>query len=280
MHSIAAETIQQRVRDMVIRVSRNLPGDVVAALQRAREEETDEGARQILGELLENAELAREKDLPLCQDTGVGVFFVEHGEDCRVEGDSLSRVLERAMAQAYEEGLLRKSLCHPLTRQNTGDNTPALIHTDLVPGREIRIRFMAKGGGSENMSRCTMLTPAQGWEGIKEFVVDRVAQAGPNPCPPTIVGVGVGGSFDQAPLLAKKSLFRSLDRAHPDPEIADMERELLQEINTLGIGPMGLGGRTTSLGVRMEMAPCHIASLPVAVNIQCHSSKHEEVVVA
>jgi fumarate hydratase subunit alpha len=265
---------------MVVRVSRNLPQDVLTALQQAREAETDQGARQILGELLENAELARERDLPLCQDTGVGVFFVEQGEDCRVEGDSINNVLERAMAQAYEEGLLRKSLCHPLTRQNTGDNTPALIHTELVPGDRITVRFMAKGGGSENMSRCTMLTPAQGWEGIKEFVVDRVAQAGPNPCPPTIVGVGVGGSFDQAPLLAKKSLFRPLDRAHPDPQIADMERELLGEINALGIGPMGLGGRTTSLGVRIEMAPCHIASLPLAVNMQCHSSRHEEVVIA
>jgi len=278
MPSIAAETIQQKVRDMVIRVSRNLPRDVVTALQEAKERETSESARQILDELLENAELARKQDLPLCQDTGVGVFFVEYGEDCRVEGDSLPRVLERAMAQAYEEGLLRKSLCHPLTRQNTGDNTPALIHTVLVPGSELRIRFMAKGGGSENMSRCTMLTPAQGWEGIKDFVLDLVAAAGPNPCPPTIVGLGVGGSFDQAPLLAKKSLFRPLDREHPQAEIAEMERELLSEINSLGIGPMGLGGRTTCLGVRMEMAPCHIASLPVAVNIQCHSSRHEEVV--
>jgi len=279
MHSIQADTIQKTVRDMVVRVSRDLPRDVESALQRAREEETDEGARQILGELLENAELARERDLPLCQDTGVGVFFVEHGEDCRVEGDSINNVLERAMAQAYEEGLLRKSMCHPLTRKNTGDNTPALIHTDMVPGSQITIRFMAKGGGSENMSRCTMLTPAQGWEGIKEFVLDRVAAAGPNPCPPTIVGVGVGGSFDQAPLLAKRALFRPLDEEHPDPDIAEMERELLGEINALGIGPMGLGGRTTSLGVRMEMAPCHIASLPLAVNIQCHSSRHEEVVI-
>ena len=265
---------------MVIRVSRELPRDVVTTLQEARKEETSESARQILDELLENAELARKQDLPLCQDTGVGVFFVEYGEDCSVEGDSLPRLLERTMAQAYEEGLLRKSMCHPLTRQNTGDNTPALIHTDLVPGSELRIRFMAKGGGSENMSRCTMLTPAQGWEGIKEFVLERVAAAGPNPCPPTVVGVGVGGSFDQAPLLAKKSLFRPLDREHPQAEIAEMERELLGEINSLGIGPMGLGGRTTSLGVRMEMAPCHIASLPLAVNIQCHSSRHEEVVIA
>lgn len=280
MHSIAAETIRKQVRDMVVHVSRNLPRDVVAALQRARDEETDDGARQILGELLENADMARERDLPLCQDTGVGVFFVEHGEDCRVEGDSIHNVLEGALARAYDEGLLRKSMCHPLTRKNTGDNTPALIHTDLVPGSEIRIRFMAKGGGSENMSRCTMLTPAQGWEGIKNFVVDRVAAAGPNPCPPTIIGVGVGGSFDQAPLLAKKSLFRPLDQEHPDPEIAEMERELLGEINSLGVGPMGLGGRTTSLGVRMEMAPCHIASLPLAVNVQCHSSRHEEVVIA
>ena len=279
MHQIEADKLLEQVRDMVLRVGTQLPRDVRNALEQSRQGESDSRAAEILRQLEENADLARDTGLPLCQDTGMAVFFVEHGEECRIRDRGLTEVLNEAMARAYSEGYFRTSMCHPLTRANTGDNTPALIHTDLVPGSSIRIRFMAKGGGSENMSRCAVLTPAQGWQGIKDFVLDRVAAAGPNPCPPTIVGLGVGGSFDQAPLLAKQALFRPLDREHPDPEVAEMERELLQEINSLGIGPMGLGGRTTSLGVRMEISPCHIASLPVAVNIQCHSSRHAEVLV-
>jgi len=277
MRSIPASTVYEQVREMIVRVSRCLPGDVVQALKTARDMEDLDTAKEILGQLLENAELAKEGDLPLCQDTGIAVFFVEMGEACQLEGGSLKETLTRAMVDAYEQGFLRKSLCHPLSRKNTGDNSPAFIHTDLVPGDSLKIAFMAKGGGSENMSRCTMLTPAQGWQGIKDFVLDRVAESGPNPCPPTIIGVGIGGSFDQAPQLAKKALLRPLDVSHPDPEIAALEEELLQAINELGIGPMGLGGRTTSLGVRISMAPCHIASLPLAVNVQCHSSRHEEV---
>ncbi|MFP4213972.1 MAG: fumarate hydratase [Desulfohalobiaceae bacterium] len=277
MREVQADTIYQEMLQAIQQTATHLPRDVLQALQEAKQSEDQESAREVLDQLLKNAELARESGLPLCQDTGLGVFFVRLGQECRIKGGDLAQVLNQAMVDAYEQAYLRKSVCHPLSRANTGDNSPALIHFDLVPGKELSIRFMAKGGGSENMSRCTMLTPAQGWTGIKDFVLQRVAQAGPNPCPPTIVGVGIGGSFDQAPVLAKEALFQPLDQPNSDPELAQMEQELLAEINQLGVGPMGLGGKTTSLGVRIKMAPCHIASLPLAVNIQCHSSRHAEV---
>lgn len=278
MRYIPAQEVLNKVRQTVIQVSRILPQDVVSALEQAYEQENNDSAREILSQLLENSRLAKDTNLPLCQDTGAAVFFVEIGENCRLKDMTLQEVLTKAMVEGYEQGYLRKSLCHPLSRKNTGDNSPAFIHTELVPGDSLKIQFMAKGGGSENMSRCTVLTPAQGWPGIKDFVLTRMAEAGPNPCPPTIVGLGIGGTFDTAPVLAKKGLFRPLDQSHPDPEIADLEKELLEEINDLGIGPMGLGGRTTSLGVRINICPCHIASLPLAVNVQCHSSRHQEVV--
>ena len=278
MRTLNRYEVQNRVREMVVHTATHLPVDVVRALERAREAESTDSAREVLDQLLQNAELARKEGLPLCQDTGVAVFFVEMGEDCRLDGGSLGETLNSAMVAAYEQAYLRKSMAHPFTRANTGTNAPAQIHYELVPGDRLQVSFMAKGGGSENMSRCTMLTPAQGWPGIKDFVLTRLTEAGPNPCPPTIVGVGVGGSFDQAPVLAKKALFRPLDQPHPEPEIAALEAELLQEINELGIGPMGLGGRTTSLGVRINWSPCHIASLPLAVNLQCHSSRYNEVV--
>ncbi|MFW6177603.1 MAG: fumarate hydratase [Desulfohalobiaceae bacterium] len=277
MREVQADTIYQEMLQAIQQTATHLPRDVLQALQEAKQSEDQESAREVLDQLLKNAELARESGLPLCQDTGLGVFFVRLGQECRIKGGDLAQVLNQAMVDAYEQAYLRKSVCHPLSRANTGDNSPALIHFDLVPGQELSIRFMAKGGGSENMSRCTMLTPAQGWTGIKDFVLQRVAQAGPNPCPPTIVGIGIGGSFDQAPVLAKEALFQPLDQPNSDPELAQMEQELLTEINQLGVGPMGLGGKTTSLGVRIKMAPCHIASLPLAVNIQCHSSRHAEV---
>lgn len=279
MRNVDAHDVHTKVREMVMYAATHLPRDVEQALEQAKEAESTDTAREILDQLLENAHLARESGLPLCQDTGVAIFFVQLGAECRVQGGELTEILNQAMVEAYEQAYLRKSLCHPLTRTNTGNNAPAFVHYEVVPGDGLKIQFMAKGGGSENMSRCTMLTPAQGWEGIKEFVLNRMAEAGPNPCPPTIVGVGVGGTFDLAPVLAKKALFRPLDQPHPDPEIAALEDELLQGINDLGIGPMGLGGRTTSLGVRMNVSPCHIASLPLAVNVQCHSSRHQEVVL-
>ena len=278
MRSIKASEIHEAAVELVLTAARYLPEDVKQAFADARENETSESAREILGQLLENADLAANSGLPLCQDTGVGIFFVEMGEDVHVEGN-ITDILNDAMVEGYDKGLLRKSLCHPLTRANTKDNSPAVVHIDIVPGDKLKIKHMAKGGGSENMSRCTMLTPAQGWQGIKEFVVKRMAEAGPNPCPPTIVGIGIGGTFDVAPSLAKKALFRPLSQPNPDPEIAAMEQELLAEINELGIGPMGLGGKTTSLAVKIEMRPCHIASLPLAVNVQCHSSRIKEVVL-
>lgn len=271
--------MHEAVKEMILSANTVLGSDVYEAFKLRMNQETTDSGKEILRQLLENADLAAKSGLALCQDTGAAIFFVEMGEDARIEGGSLTQVLNAAMAEAYEQGYLRKSMCHPLTRKNTGDNRPAIIHTELVPGDTLTIRYMAKGGGSENMSRCTMLTPAQGWQGIKEFVVRRMAEAGPNPCPPTIVGVGIGGTFDLAPTLAKKALFRRVDDVHPDAEIAAMEKELLDEINALGIGPMGLGGSTTCLAVKIAMHPCHIASLPVAVNVQCHSSRHKEVVL-
>lgn len=278
MREIQAEAIYQEMLQAVKRAGVSLPGDVRRALEQGLDREKEHSAREILSQLLQNADLAKETGLPLCQDTGLAVFFVSIGQDCLIKGKDLTQVLNEAMTDAYEQAYLRKSVCQPLSRKNTGDNSPAFIHYDLVPGDGLSIRFMAKGGGSENMSRYTMLTPAQGWPGIKDFVLQCVAQAGPNPCPPTIVGVGIGGTFDQAPILAKKALFRPLDQPNPDPEQAGLEQELLAAINQLGIGPMGLGGKTTSLGVRIETLPCHIASLPLAVNIQCHSARHLEVV--
>ncbi len=278
MRIINAAEVTDVVARICIEANVKAPDDVLDAFNQAQKTETSPAGLEILDQLLENAELAGRTGLPLCQDTGLAVFFVEMGSDCRLSGD-LNQAVNQGVRQGYEKGYLRKSVCHPLTRKNTGDNTPAIIHLDLVPGDRMRIRFMAKGGGSENMSRATMLTPAQGWEGIKEFVVNRVAEAGPNPCPPTIVGVGIGGTFDYAPILAKKALFRSLNQKNSVPEIAAMEDELLAALNKLGIGPMGMGGRTTALGVKIEMAPCHIASLPLAVNIQCHSARHKEVII-
>ncbi len=274
--TIPFDTVVDAVAGLCISANRYLPDDVRRTFERAQANESSDVAKEIFRQLLENADLSAESGLPLCQDTGLAVIFAELGEDARVEG-GLKAAITEGVRKGYQEGFLRKSACDPFTRKNTGDNTPAVIHLDLVPGDQLALKFMAKGGGSENMSRVTMLAPAQGWEGIKKFVVERIAEAGPNPCPPTIVGIGIGGTFDYAPILAKKALLRHLDDTHPDPELAAKEQELLDQINTLGIGPMGLGGRTTCLGVKIAMGPCHLASLPLAVNVQCHSARHKEV---
>ena len=215
--------------------------------------------------------------IPICQDTGFAVVFVELGQQVHIVGGDLKEAVNEGVRQGYQEGYLRKSICHPFTRNNTGDNTPAIIHLDLVPGDGLRLIVAPKGGGSENMSRVTMLTPAVGSQGVKNFVVQRVKESSANPCPPTIVGVGIGGTFEFAALLAKKALLRRIGSQNPDPELATLERELYEEINALGIGPQGLGGRTTSLAVHVNMMDCHIASLPVAVNIQCHAARHKEI---
>lgn len=279
MREIKAEEVRSAVAEMCMKANIILPPDVRGAIEDGLARETSPAAQEVFRQLLENADLAAETKLPLCQDTGLAVFFIELGQDVVVSGDGLKQAVNDGVREGYEKGYLRKSACDPLTRANTGDNTPAVIHLDVVPGDKLKISFMAKGGGAENMSRVTMLSPAQGWEGIKDFVVRRVAEAGPNPCPPTVVGVGIGGTYERSAIISKKALLRPLDDTHPDPKIAELEKELLEAINNLNVGPMGLGGKTTSFGVKIEIEPCHIASLPLAVNIQCHSSRHEEVVL-
>ena len=277
MRTLRAKQVIDAVATMCVDSNRYLPKDVRGRFAECAAREESPAAREVFRQLTENYELAEQTGLPLCQDTGLAVFFVEMGEDLRVEDMNIREAINEGVRKGYAEGYLRKSACDPLTRANTKDNTPAIIHFDIVPGDRLKIAFMAKGGGSENMSRVTMLAPAQGWKGIKEFVVNRVAEAGPNPCPPTIVGIGIGGNFELAAVNSKKALMRELDDRHPDPEIAKLEDELLAAINALGIGPMGLGGKTTSLAVKIIVAPCHLASLPLAVNIQCHSARHKEV---
>ncbi|WP_285905421.1 fumarate hydratase [Pseudodesulfovibrio pelocollis] len=279
MREIPVQDVIDAVAAMCIKANTELPDDVRAKFEQAMAEETSASAREVLRQLLENADLARDTKLPLCQDCGLAVFFVEVGDDVRVVGGNLREAINEGVRKGYADGFLRKSSCHPLTRANTGDGTPAIIHFDMVPGDKLKLVYMAKGGGSENMSRVTMLSPAQGWEGIKKFVVERVAEAGPNPCPPTVIGIGIGGTFDHSAKIAKQSLMRRLDDTHPDPDIAAREKELEDALNDLGIGPMGLGGKTTVLGVKITMEPCHLASLPLAVNVQCHSQRHEEVVL-
>lgn len=277
MRTLQADVIVDAVAKMCVHANRYLPQDVQDRFAACAALEDGPAARETFRQLTENYKLAAESGLPLCQDTGLAVFFVEMGQDLRVEGMNIREAINAGVRKGYEEGKLRKSACDPFTRANTKDNTPAVIHFDIVPGDRLKLFFMAKGGGSENMSRVTMLAPAQGWEGIKKFVLQRVAEAGPNPCPPTVIGIGIGGTFDYAPILAKKALMRKLGDSNPDPKLDAMEKELLAEINKLGIGPMGLGGTTTSLDVKIAVSPCHIASLPLAVNVQCHSARHEEV---
>jgi fumarate hydratase subunit alpha len=277
MRTIDKKTVVEAVAALCMEANRFLPADVLAAFARAKAAESSAAAREVFNQLEENAALARETGLPLCQDCGLGVFFVEVGEDVRLAGGSLREAVNEGMVKGYRDGFLRKSTCDPFTRKNVGDNSPAIVHFDLVPGDRLKITMMAKGGGSENMSRVMMLAPAQGWKGVREFVIRRVAESGSNPCPPVIVGVGIGGNFELAAVNSKKALMRELDDVHPDPEVAAMEADLLASINRLGIGPMGLGGATTCLGVKVKVAPCHLASLPLAVNIQCHSARHKEV---
>jgi fumarate hydratase subunit alpha len=276
MREIDVKLMTEKVRDLCMRANTDLGEDVLQAFDRAMVQEESSLGIEILKELKENARIAKEEGVPLCQDTGFAVVFVELGQDVHLIGGNLNEAIEEGVRQGYRDGYLRKSICHPFTRANTGDNTPAIIHTEVVPGDKIRVIVAPKGGGSENMSRVVMLTPSDGIEGIKRYVVQRVRESGSNPCPPTIVGVGIGGTFERAALLAKKSLLRPLGSKNPDPELDRLESEILTEINRLGIGPQGLGGRTTSLAVHILLMPCHIASFPLAVNIQCHAQRHKE----
>ena len=277
MREIPYETVVETVKQMCMEANYEMGPDMYAALRTALEREESPQGKAVLEQIIENAEIAKTERVPICQDTGVAVFFVEVGEDVKIVGGSLKDAIYEGVRKGYQEGYLRKSIVQdPLRRVNTGDNTPPIIHFDLVPGDKLRLLFAAKGGGSENMSMARLFAPAAGKEGIKRFVLEVVEKAGGNPCPPIVIGIGIGGNFEMSAILAKKALFRPIGSRHPDPFYAQMEEEILEEVNKLGIGPMGMGGRVTAFDVHIEVMPCHIASLPVAVNIQCHANRHVE----
>ena len=273
MRTISAQSITDTVARLCIKANTQLPQDVQAALEKAREEEPWPLAKNTLDLLWSNLSAAKEKDLPICQDTGMACVFIELGQDAHISGD-LTEAVNEGVRRGYEKAFLRKSItADPLQRVNTGDNTPAFLTVHLVPGSGCRITVAPKGAGSENMSRLAMLKPADGVEGVKKFVLDTVEQAGANPCPPIVLGIGIGGSFDHCAALAKKALLRPLDKPNADPYYAALEKELLDAINATGFGPQGCGGATTCLGVAIEQKPTHVACLPVAVNISCHVTR-------
>jgi fumarate hydratase subunit alpha len=278
MRVVKAQEIKEAVKKLVMDTEYFIPEDFIEAIKKAEKTEESPIGKEILNTILKNAEVAAAEEVAYCQDTGYPVFFVEIGQDVHIEGN-IKEAINEGVREATKEGYLRASLAYDpiIERKNTGDNTPALIYFDIVPGEKIKIMFAAKGGGSENTSRQMMLKPADGWEGVKNFIIKTVANAGPNACPPFTVGVGIGGTFDYSAVLAKKSLFRHIGERHPDPRIAKLEEELIEEINKLGVGPLGFGGSTTAVDVKIEIAPVHIASLPVAVNIQCHAARHREI---
>jgi fumarate hydratase subunit alpha len=278
---ITATAITDTVARLCIEAGYHLPDDVRRALHQARENEPSPVGQQILDQLLANADIAGQEVYPLCQDCGLAVVWIELGQEVHVVGGDLYAAIQRGVGRGYEEGYLRASIVdHPFSsRTNTGNNTPAVIHTTVVPGDQLRIAVCPKGGGSENMSTLGMLKPAVGTEGVIDFVTSAVEQAGANPCPPLIVGLGVGGNAEQAMVMAKHALLRPVGAPHPDPETAALEQVLLARINALGIGPQGLGGRTTALAVHIETAPCHMTGLPVGINMQCHAARHAEAVL-
>jgi fumarate hydratase subunit alpha len=267
------------VKNLCITANYDLPVDVYDALTAAAASEESPVGREVLAQLVENADIAAADRVPICQDTGFAVIFAEVGQDVHLTGGDFEEAIHEGVRQGYGDGYLRKSVAEEPghARRNTKDNTPAIIHTSIVPGDQVCLTMMAKGGGAENMSSLNMLKPAQGWAGMVDAVVDTVSRAGSNPCPPVIIGVGIGGTIEKVTLLAKKALLRDVGSTHPDPRIAAMEDELLERINALGIGPQGLGGRTTALDVFVEEMPCHIASMPMAVNVQCHAQRHKTV---
>lgn len=272
--------ITTEVKRMVIEANYFLPEDVLGRLKELQNKEEWELASSTLDKIIENATIAKDDEVPMCQDTGMVAVFVEMGQDVRVVNGSIEDAINQGIREGYEEGFLRKSVVKdPLERVNTKDNTPGVIHYDIVPGDKLSITVAPKGFGSENMSRVKMLKPAEGLEGVKDFILETVELAGPNPCPPTVVGVGIGGTFEKAALLAKKSLMRDMDEYSENPFYEELEKELLEDINKLGIGPQGFGGKTTSFKVNIEYYPTHIAGLPVAVNINCHAARHKEVIL-
>ena len=280
MREIQCSKITEVIRRLCIEANEHLPEDVKCAIRTARNEEDGEIAKGILDNIIENYEIADSENVPICQDTGMAVVFMEIGQDVHITGGDLTECVNEGVRQGYTDGYLRKSVVmDPIRRGNTGDNTPAILYTEIVPGDQIKITVGPKGFGSENMSRIMMFKPSAGLEGIKDFIIETVKFAGPNPCPPMVVGVGIGGTFDRCALLAKKALMRPLDSSNEDPFYADLEKELLEKINSLGIGPQGLGGRTTAIGLNIETFPTHIAGMPCAVNINCHVTRHKTEVI-
>uniref|UniRef100_A0A7C4U5Z8 Fumarate hydratase n=1 Tax=candidate division WOR-3 bacterium TaxID=2052148 RepID=A0A7C4U5Z8_UNCW3 len=279
MREIEYDLIVEKVKEICMDANYNEPDDVIERMKEFIKKEESDVAKNILNVLIENYRIAKEEKIPVCQDTGFAFFIVEVGEDVKIKNGRIRDAIFEGVRKGYKEGYLRKSIVNDpvFLRKNTGDNTPPVIHFEPVQGDRIKIKFAPKGGGSENMSEVRMLVPSDGVEGIKRFVIERVQKSGGNPCPPVIVGVGIGGTFDYVAYLAKKALFRKIGEHNPDERYAKLEDELLDEINKLGVGPMGLGGRTTALAVHIEYFPCHIASMPVAVNMQCHAARHKEI---
>ena len=280
MKEILYEDIVRNVARICQEANYDLGEDVITAFEQAVQTESSETGKEVLNQLIENANIATQNRVPMCQDTGVSVFIVKLGQDCHIIGGSLYDAINQGVREGYEEGYLRYSIVdNPITRKNTGDNTPSIIHTELVSGEDLEIQMTAKGGGAENMSSLKMLTPSDGLEGVKKFILGTVKEAGPNACPPLVVGIGIGGNFESCAYLAKKSLFKPVGERHENKEISELEIEIMQDINNLGIGPQGMGGNTTALDIKIEIAPCHIAALPVAVNLNCHASRHKHVIL-
>ena len=280
MKEIHFNDIADKIAQMCIDAACNLDEDILSALDRSIEIEKSLLGLEVLKQLKENAKIAKDEGLPVCQDTGMSLFFVELGEDVRIKGGLLNDAINEGVRQGYKKGYLRKSIVNdPLTRRNTQDNTPAIIHTELVAGDNLKINFKIVGAGCENMSKIKMLKPTEGGAGIKSFVIDEVGYGGINACPPLIVGIGLGGNFEMCAILAKKSLMRPIGQPNKKMEIASLEEDILKDINKLGIGPAGFGGKVTALAVHIEMYPCHIASLPVAVNLNCHASRKKALVL-
>ena len=279
MREIDSELITKEVKKLCMEGNIFLGDDVIKSFEDNLQKEESELGKDILNILIKNANIAKETHIPICQDTGMAVFFVEVGQDVIIKGDTLTEAINKGVSEGYIEGYLRKSVVSPITRVNTKDNTPAIIHYEMVNGDKLKIEYAPKGFGSENMSKLKMLKPSDGIKGVKQFIVDTVSEAGPNPCPPIVVGVGIGGTVDKCAQIAKKALFRSVGEHNKDEMIADLEKELIKKINALGIGPQGLGGNTTALAVNIETFPTHIAGLPVVVNINCHASRHKQVII-
>jgi fumarate hydratase subunit alpha len=281
MREINVQKLTKVIHDMAIDASTVANDDLIQSLQSAKEKEESPVGRAVLDQLLENIEIARNEKTPICQDTGFTVIYMEVGQDVHFVGGDVNEAINAGVASGYIDGFLRKSIvANPITNpKNTGNNTPAIIHTHIVPGDQVKITMLPKGGGSENMSRLKMMKPADGVEGIKQFVIETVSQAGGNPCPPTVIGVAIGGTFDYVAHLAKKAVTRRFGQRNPDPQLAALEIEWLNEINKLGIGPAGLGGNTTSLDLFIEEFPRHIATFPVAVNIQCHAARVKTIII-